>query len=705
MSPSTGPASATARGPAGSAGGTATADGLVGRLLDGRYAVHERIARGGMATVYRALDTRLDRVVAVKVMHRHLADDETFAARFVREARAVARLNNPGVVAVFDQGEDDGLVYLAMELVPGRTLRDVVRDDAPLSPLRAVALVLEVARALAAAHAAGVVHRDVKPENVLLGADGAVKVADFGLARALESGAGQSTATATGGLLIGTVSYLAPELVLGETADPRSDVYACGVVLYELLTGDKPHTGDTPIQVAYQHVHSDVPPPSEAAALAGTDPARGRIPDYVDALVARATARDRNLRPTDAGVLVRQLTMVRSALGQRLGSDRELADDLRPRPSGPLADAATATGTVPALTEAPDDVPTPRPLDDDREHTVVVAIDEATPVQPHEATDPREPAPRPASGWAAADAGRTDPRRRRRRGRRVLLAVLVLALLAGSAGWWFGVGRYTETPRLLQMTEREASIAAANLGLSVEVSKTAYSETVPRGAVVSTEPAPGARIEDGGTVALTVSQGKERYPVPRLAGLPRSRALDRLAAVGLEPGQLRRSYDARVPAGAVIGASIEPETMVQPGTEVDLDVSRGPRPIRISDYTGEAADDAEAALADAGFTVRSRSVFSDSVAAGLVVTQTPRSGTGFRDQVVRLVVSKGPQLVEVPNVRASGVEAARETLEAAGFRVREVQTDLYSGLGFVVQQSPAAGELAPVGSRVLIYLV
>ncbi len=681
----------------------ATADGLVGRLLDGRYAVHERIARGGMATVYRALDTRLDRVVAVKVMHRHLADDEAFAARFVREARAVARLNNPGVVAVFDQGEDDGSVYLAMELVPGRTLRDVVRDEAPLSPLRAVTLVQEVARALAAAHAAGVVHRDVKPENVLLGEDGAVKVADFGLARALESGAGQSTATATGGLLIGTVSYLAPELVLGEAADPRSDVYACGVVLYELLTGGKPHTGDTPIQVAYQHVHSDVPPPSQAPALAGAEP--GRIPDYVDALVARATARDRALRPTDAGVLVRQLTMVRSALAQRLPADQDLADDLRPRPSGRLDGAATATGAVPALAEPPHDVPTPSPLDDDREHTVVVATEEATPVHPGGTADRSEPTPPPPSGRAAIDAGRTDLRRRRRRGRRLLLAVLVLALLAGSAGWWFGVGRYTETPRLLQMTEREASTTAAELGLSVDVTKTAYSETVPRGAIVSTNPEPGARIEDGGTIALTVSQGKERYPVPRLAGLPRGRALDRLAAVGLEPGELRRAYDEQVPAGAVIGAAIEPETMVQPGTEVDLDISRGPRPIRITDYTGKAAEDAAAALSDAGFTVRSRSVFSDSVAEGLVVTQTPSTGTGFRDQVVRLVVSKGPQLIEVPNVRASGVEAARQTLRAAGFRIREVQTDLYSGLGFVVQQSPAAGELAPVGSRVLIYLV
>ncbi len=283
-------------------------DPLIGRLLDGRYLVQSRVARGGMATVYRALDTRLDRTVAVKIMHPHLAADTDFAARFVREARAAARLNNPGVVGVFDQGEDDGLVYLAMEYVPGRTLRDVVSDEAPLPPLRAVRLMERVVDALAAAHTAKIVHRDVKPENVLIGPDSVVKVADFGLARAITT---DSTATATGGLLIGTVSYLAPELVLGDNADARSDVYAAGIVLSELLTGQKPHQGETPIQVAYRHVNTDVPPPSSHEHELDW-----QIPDFVDALVARATTRDPALRPADAGVLLRQLRRVRSALEQ-----------------------------------------------------------------------------------------------------------------------------------------------------------------------------------------------------------------------------------------------------------------------------------------------------------------------------------------------------------------------------------------------------
>ncbi|CAN5874832.1 N/A [soil metagenome] len=699
------------------------ADPLVGRLLDGRYDVRERIARGGMATVYHAVDTRLDRLVALKVMHRHLADDDAFAARFVREARAAARLNHAGVVAVFDQGEDDGSVYLAMELVPGGTLRDLVRDEAPLDPRRAVALVEQVATALAAAHAAGIVHRDVKPENVLLGGAGVVKVADFGLARALEGSAGQNTATATG-LLIGTVSYLAPELVVGRSADTRSDVYACGIVLYELLTGEKPHGGDTPIQVAYQHVHSDVPAPSLVAA--------NPVPDYVDALVARAAARDRDLRPTDAGVLVRQLRMVSSALAQGLSTDPGLAGDLLPRRSTP----ETAR-----LAEPPSDVPAPEPPPDDHEHTLVVAATRAPATMPAAVagvpagagtptftSDPagenRLPAYPPdgagsteaaAPGVPARSAGSTrshytdgawrEVRRRRRRGRLLLVTVLVLAMAAGAAGWWFGEGRWTETPRLLQMTEREANRAASRSGLSVEVDGVAYSEQVPEGAVVRTDPEPGARIRDGGTVALTVSRGKERYEVPALAGVARSAASDRLASKKLEVGQLRRVYSETVERGDVIRASIEAGTSVRPGTEVDVWVSRGPRPIDITDYSGEPVTDARKALRASGFEVRVRRAFDDDVTAGLVVSQTPSSGSGVRGDVVRLEVSKGPRLVEVPDVTGVGVEAAREALEEAGFTVEETQSELYVGLGFVGRQSPAGGELVAPGSTVTIALV
>ena len=302
------------------------ADPMIGRVLDGRYRVGPRIARGGMATVYEATDLRLDRVCALKVMHAGLGDDDEFAARFVREAHSAARLSHPNVVAVFDQGDDDGTLFLAMEYIPGHTLRDLIRKEAPMSPAKALAVLDPVLSALAAAHQAGMIHRDVKPENVLLADDGRVKVADFGLARAISA---ETQHTATGGVLIGTVSYLSPELVVDGRADARSDVYAAGVVLYEMLTGRKPHEGESPIQVAYKHVHEDVPPPSLVV--------RG-LPAYVDALVARATARDRELRPADARVLLHQVRRVRAALDEHLADDPELTADLTP--TGPVSRSA-----------------------------------------------------------------------------------------------------------------------------------------------------------------------------------------------------------------------------------------------------------------------------------------------------------------------------------------------------------------------------
>ena len=316
MTSTFGPRGSGSRGPSG--------DPLVGRVLDGRYEITERLARGGMATVYRGIDTRLTRTVAVKIMHVGLGDDLEFARKFDHEARAAARLSHPNVVSVFDQGADavDGNVvrpYIVMEYVEGQTLRDVINAHAPLDPVAALDLLEPVVAALAAAHDAGLVHRDVKPENVLLGDRGRVKVADFGLAKAISS----QTQTATQGLLIGTVSYLPPELVTSGHADARSDVYSAGVVLFELLTGRKPHSGDTPIQVAYAHVHHDVPPPSAHAP-------RGTVPPYLDALVARATARDPALRPPDGRVLLTQVRRVRAALHAGLADDPELTQDLTP---------------------------------------------------------------------------------------------------------------------------------------------------------------------------------------------------------------------------------------------------------------------------------------------------------------------------------------------------------------------------------------
>ena len=686
----------------------ASVDEVIGRLLDGRYRVEARIARGGMATVYRAMDSRLDRPVAVKIMHSHLAADSDFAARFVREARAAARLNHIGVVGVYDQGADDGLVYLAMEYVPGRTLRDVISDEAPLPPLRAVRLMERVLDALAAAHAAKIVHRDVKPENVLIGPENVVKVADFGLARAITA---DSTTTATGGLLIGTVSYLAPELVLGENADARSDVYAAGIVLFELLTGEKPHRGETPIQVAYRHVNDDVPPPSSRDHQLDWP-----IPDFVDALVARATTREPAMRPTDAGVLLRQLRRVRSALEQGVRDDPDLADVLRPQAGhrddtlpDALPDALRDPPPEPLSDPLPDPLLEPVPAGalatappaDGHEHTLVVGVvsdDEGSAVPDDSSSGPPTTTARQGRGAPAA------PTRRRRRGMWWLVVVLLLALLAGLGGWWFGVGRFTDTPDLVRMSEAQARQSAVASGLDTSIGGTRYSETVPAGAVVATDPGPGERIQREGTIELILSKGKERYAVPDLSGQPLDQAEQELADTNLALGDQQLQWSGRVDEGSVISTVQRVGRMLKPDSTIDVVVSRGPRPIDIEDVTGQPLPEAREALGGAGFEV---SVvdreFSDSVARGAVISQSPDRGTGFRGDRVELVVSKGPELVEVPSLTGASADEATEQLEALGLEVEEVK--FFGDSATVVRQSPGGGDLVEPGSTVTLYLV
>ncbi len=359
-------------------------DPLVGQLVDGRYLVESLIARGGMATVYEASDLRLDRSVALKVLPPAPADDDTVTRRFVREARAAARLTSPNIVAVYDQGDDGSVVFLAMEYVAGRrTLRTVMRDAAPLPVPHAVAVFEEVVKALAVAHGAGIVHRDIKPENVLLTPQGHIKVADFGLARALNSLTAAS-ATATGGVLMGTVAYLAPELVTSGVADTRSDVYALGVLLFELLTGRKPHDGDSAIQIAYKHVHDDVPTPSSLVS---------GIPPHVDALVACATARHPDFRPPDAEVLLQQVRRVHDALSTGVADDEQLTTDLHPTLRVPPPRRPTSSGQAPAT--------------------------------PTSAT---------AVSLRAAE--------RRTRGWIALVVVLLLAVAAALSGWHYGVAQF-----------------------------------------------------------------------------------------------------------------------------------------------------------------------------------------------------------------------------------------------------------------------
>ncbi len=677
------------------------ADPLTGRVLDGRYEVGTRIARGGMASVYRATDLRLDRLVALKIMHAGLGDDDDFVGRFVREARAAARLSHPNVVGVFDQGDDDGTLFLAMEYVDGGTLRDLMREQAPLRPSAALALLDPVLAALGAAHQAGLVHRDVKPENVLLADDGRVKVADFGLARAVSA----DTRHTTAGVLIGTVSYLSPELLIDGRADARSDVYAAGVLLYEMLTGRKPHEAESPIQVAYKHVHEDVPPPSRLVP---------EIPPYVDALVARATARDRDLRPADARVLLRQVRRVRAALDEGVTEDAELTSDLAPAvPVQRVGDA-----DIDYVREDLEDAPvvltaaqaTRRGADGRPEDTSVIGSRrQPGPVAP---TVPPPGSASEGSASGSAGPGNRAPGstsvsrpRRSRRGPLLLVLVLLLATAAGAGVWWFGAGRYTTTPGLIDLTSRAAEAKLEKAGLGMELAGRAYSETVPVGRVVTTDPKGGERVPRNGTVGVTLSQGPERHPVPVLADLTLDRAQAALQDASLAFGEASYVYSEKVARGVVVRSAPVAGTRLKRDAAVDLVVSRGPRPIKVPDLRGKDADQATKALTRIHLRVDRSEVNSDTVPAGDVVSQTPHGGRLFRGDRVQLVVSKGPVLVDVPRVVGRGADSAASTLEAAGFSVRTERVEYYIALGVVVKQSPGSGERAPRGSTVTIYVV
>ncbi|TWD83442.1 serine/threonine-protein kinase [Kribbella amoyensis] len=682
---------------------TQVGDRLVGRVLDGRYRVGARVAKGGMATVYEALDMRLDRVVALKVMHLGMGDDAEFGRRFVAEARAAARLSHQNVVAVFDQGEDDGTLFLAMEYVPGRTLRDVIRQHAPLSPGRALDLLLPVLSALSAAHDAGIVHRDIKPENVLISHDGTVKVADFGLARAVTT-TGQ---TATQGLLMGTVSYLAPELVTDGSADARSDVYSAGILLYELLTGSKPHTGETPIQVAYAHVHTDVPPPSQV---------QPDIPPYVDALVQRATARDRDHRPSDARVLSRQVRRVRSALEEGLPDDPELTGDLtiplqQLREEGGYDDDGYTRGAGyvehrPNEYDADEYGPgrygyaesegygrgQERPR---RNDTIIVPVDRG-----------RDPGQASGRGSGSGSTPRVQPiQPRRGRGLIALIVVLALALGVGSAAWYYGIHRYTATPVLLNLSAAEANTKAGELGLRTTLRGQDFSETVPRGQVMSTEPGPGDRIRKSGEVGLIVSKGPERYRVPQLAGLETDAAKRAIEALKLVTGKVTEAYSETVPVGRVITFTPKFDTVMKPGNTVNLWVSLGRKPIQVPDLTGKPFKEANRTLRKAGFGIERTDAYDEKVPAGSVVSQTPKDGTLFARDKVKLVVSKGPPLVEVPNVRRKQLAEAQKLLTDAGFKVKVEKAPFHLGLNLVAGQNPAAGQKAQPGTTITVTIL
>ena len=660
---------------------TATADPLVGRTLEGRYRILDRIARGGMSTVYSAVDERLDRLVAVKVMSAALSADPAFTDRFAREARAAARLSHLNTVSVYDQGTDSTggshSVFLVMELVEGRTLRDLLRERGRLDPAEAVSIMEPVLSALAAAHRAGLVHRDIKPENILLSDEGIVKVADFGLARAVEADAA-STRT---GLMMGTVAYCSPEQISKGRADQRSDVYSAGIVFFELLTGAPPFSGDSAMNVAYQHVHSRVPAPSSRV--------RG-IPSEIDELVIDATDSDPAGRPHDASEFLARLADLRAELALpvvAIPPRPRTGNPHRPAPLSQTTDrVARAEGATAALSRA-----------GTASNTSVV------PRQPEPHAYPPPPIVTPPPKRRTASA-----RARRRRRALISLVVLVLAgLIAGYAGWWFASGRYARIPLVAGDTQSAAVSELRHAGYEVSSTvRRAFSEVVPSGRVVGTDPTSGSRVKKGKTVTLVLSKGKERFTLPSVRGKSEAQARQQLSALPIKVAPAASQQpDDTVPAGAVIGTNPPADSKVKRDQVVTILVSTGPPIVKIPAIAaGTPLADAEQKLKDAGFKTTTTEDFSNDIDKGDVISISP-TGEARKFSTITITVSKGPKQVTIPEIaQLTPVEDATRTLEGLGLKVR-IEKAFGGHSGLVVGVDPPAGTTVDVGSTVTLSII
>ncbi|HEX6520622.1 MAG TPA: PASTA domain-containing protein [Streptosporangiaceae bacterium] len=664
------------------------ADPVTGRLIDGRYAVAARIAHGGMATVYQAMDNRLDRQVALKVMHAELARDDEFVRRFIGEAKSVARLSHQNVVAVYDQGADGPFLYLAMEYVPGQTLKQVLRARGRFSPAAALDIMTGVLDGLGAAHASGIVHRDVKPENVLITTDGRVKVADFGLARA-NAAAGHTRS----GMIIGTVAYLAPEQVTGEfPAGPRSDVYSAGVLLYELLTGRQPFIGETPISVAYQHVNEDVPAPS--AIVPG-------IPAAVDRLVLAATDRDPTRRFADAAAFGRAIRQIQDELM------------LSRSDSGQTGEHSGLTGLIGVGVQGLDEAPW---------------LDLDAPVGPASAQRPRgsgrhAAGGQPADDWAREfDTGgfgaggnhtlivqREEAHRYVGGGRdqflgrwlfskRLVFIALGLAVIAGIGlgGWWFTSGQYVSIPSVANETVTLATQALTTRGFQVAMGDE-HSNTVAQGLAVGTSPS--GRAARGAKIVLLVSVGPFTSVVPNVTGETQGAAVADLARRQLTHYSIQQ-VGSKSAKGTVVGVTPKAGTTMQQTQTVVLQVAAG---LPMPDFVGMQETDARQLALQDGVTLNAVPDNNSNQPQGQITGQSVQPDLPIQPgEAVTIKVSAGPQLVAVPNVLDQSLAQARQALVAAGFKVTVASgPDI---LGIVWNTDPSPQTMAPRGSTVTLFV-
>lgn len=621
---------------------------LTGEVIDGRYQLTRIVASGGMATIYAALDLRLDRHVAVKVMHPHLAQDEQFVTRFIREAKAAASLSHPNIVSVLDQGWNQGgvpCVFIVMELVEGATLRDYLHEQGALSVERALQIMTPVASALAAAHKLGIVHRDIKPENILVSTEGRIKIADFGLARGALLG---NTMTAESSVILGSVSYLSPEQVQRGVADARSDVYSLGIVLFEVLTGQKPYQGDDPVQIAIRHVNERVPAPSTINSSLSTD---------VDALVLSATDIDPDKRPRDAGVLLERI--------------RELSEKLDPRKR-----QLSLELDLPPL-------PIKTPTKERKSKSLSATPKEESPVKKEK---------------TASTKKKVSARVQRNRRIAALIAVLI------GVGVWYGLigpGSKVVVPSLAGLTVKEATATLNDLGLNLEVATEEFSEDIPEGKIITSDPAGGGRVSPNGAVDVTLSKGKERYAVPTLQGLKQDIAEQQLKENKLVLGEVKEEYSTEFPKGFIMRSEPAAGERVKRESQVTIYISLGIEQIALSDYKGKSGEQALNELTEEGFEVKTKYVYSEDLPIGAVISQTPGAGDADKGSTITLLVSKGSEFVTIPNIKLLKAGEAVRVLEDLGLKIKKPTIRNWEKK-LVKTISPAVGTKVKRGSTITI---
>ena len=639
--------------------------------MDKRYLIERRVARGGMATVYEATDQRLERPVAIKIMHPHLAEDGDFTKRFIQEARQAARLAHPNIVNVFDQGQDGSITFIVMEYLPGITLRELLQDFGALTPAQTVDIVRAVLQGLDAAHTAGIVHRDLKPENVLLADDGRIKIADFGLARA------STHNTATSQALLGTIAYLSPELISRGEADLRSDIYALGIMMFEMLTGAQPYQGDQAVTIAYQHQNDIVPPPSSK------NPA---IPALFDELVDWCTRRSADERPPHARAVLEHLVEVEKLLGAET-----------------LATATMDLNQTIAMTQRMS------PMD----------------IQDTEVLDPKSAVfeglePAPTQSVAVGEAPPQEPVRERKppRGRRLAtLGTIVLLLVLGGGGaaawWWFtGPGALVTVPDVAggSVLEATATLVEAELSVADTVLEE-FDLVLPEGTVKGTNPSAGAEVEKQTEVRLIVSLGPNPVAVPAISGQSLAEVERALQEVNLILGSTSEEFNDFVDEGSVLrlvdedNETLAAGSQVLAGSTLNAVLSAGPLP----DVTGLPVDEARETLDAVGVTgvVGGDGAFSDTVPEGYVVeVSLPAGATSRPGDTLTLIVSRGPELVMIPDLVGETIADAKEVLEGLGFEV-EVrsefpESDWDRSFARVTSLSPSSGQEVAKGTLVII---